>query len=87
LQESINERRGCKRQHVEKADQQVVMGRSGAPWIASPSQHHAGEGQEYGRTIPLADIGQLNDLTGGDSVEARAAAAILVAEHERVATE
>ena len=38
---------------------------------------------------PKADIGQLNDLTGGGSfsVEARADAAILVAERERVATE
>ena len=36
-----------------------------------------------------ADIGQLNDLTGGGSfsVEGRADAAILVAERERVATE
>jgi len=41
------------------------------------------------RPIREADIGQLNDLTGGGSfsVEARADAAILVAERERVATE
>jgi hypothetical protein len=39
------------------------------------------------RLKPKADIGQLNDSTGGGSVKARADAAILVAERERVATE
>jgi len=57
--------------------------------FGAPSQLRSLAGLEHGRTIPLADIGQLNDLTGGGSfsVEARAAAAILVAERERVATE
>jgi hypothetical protein len=54
-------------------------------WSPLPDSSLAG--QEHGRTIPLADIGQLNDLTRGGSVEARADAAILVAERERVVTE
>jgi hypothetical protein len=36
--------------------------------------------------LPKADIGQLNDLTDGGSVEARADATILVAERECVAS-
>ena len=32
------------------------VGHGCAPLIASPSQHHASEGQEHGRTIPLAAL-------------------------------
>jgi hypothetical protein len=38
-----------------------------APLIANPSHHHAREGQEHGRTIPLAAIQQNRCSMGWDS--------------------
>src|SRR5215470_13725108 len=34
--------------------------------LPAPSQHHAREGQEHGRTIPLADIRPSVELQGSD---------------------
>jgi len=43
-----------------------LFGHGCASLIASPSQHHAQEGQGHGRTIPLADLSVVHPQPSGN---------------------